>query len=111
MPKDADPALWRRALAIHKRAIVVDGHNDVTSPMVDEDLDLGTSTVGKWHRDGDPFHSDIARFKTGGITGEFFAIYVGGNRMQTHDSMRRAMDLIDATYREVEKREFALRVA
>jgi membrane dipeptidase len=103
MPKDADPALWKRALAIHKRAIVVDGHNDVTSPMVDEDLDLGTSTVGKWHRDGDPFHSDIARFKAGGITGEFFAIYVGGNRMQTHDSMRRAMDLIDATYREVEK--------
>jgi membrane dipeptidase len=71
--------------------------------MVDEDLDLGTNTVGKYHRDGDPFHTDIARLKASGITGEFFAIYVGGNRMQTHDSMRRAMDLIDATYREVEK--------
>jgi membrane dipeptidase len=92
-----------RALAIHRRAIIVDGHNDITSPMVDEDLDLGTNTVGRFHRDGDPFHSDISRFKASGITGEFFAIYVGGNRMQTHDSMRRAMDLIDATYREVER--------
>ena len=103
MPKDADPKLWAQALKIHKKAIVVDGHNDITSPMVDEDLDLGMNTVGKYHRDGDPFHTDIARLKTSGITGEFFAIYVGGNRMQTHDSMRRAMDLIDATYREVEK--------
>jgi membrane dipeptidase len=103
MPKDADPKLWAQALKIHKKAIVVDGHNDVTSPMVDEDLDLGTNTIGKYHRDGDPFHTDIGRLKTSGITGEFFAIYVGGNRMQTHDSMRRAMDLIDATYREVEK--------
>ena len=103
MPKDADPKIWAQALKIHKKAIVVDGHNDITSPMVDEDLDLSTNTIGKYHRDGDPFHTDIARLKTGGITGEFFAIYVGGNRMQTHDSMRRAMDLIDATYREVEK--------
>src|SRR5688572_28006458 len=103
MPKDADPKLWAQALKIHKKAIVVDGHNDITSPMVDEDLDLSTNTIGKYHRDGDPFHTDIARLKASGITGEFFAIYVGGNRMQTHDSMRRAMDLIDATYREVEK--------
>lgn len=103
MPKDADPRLWARALQIHKKAIVVDGHNDITSPMVDEDLDLATDTVGKFHKDGDPFHTDLARLKKSGITGEFFAIYVGGNRMQTHDSMRRAMDLIDATYREVEK--------
>ena len=103
MPAGADPAVWAKALKIHKKAIVVDGHNDVTSPLVDEDFDLSTNTIGKYHRDGDPFHTDIARLKSSGITGEFFAIYVGGNRMQTHDAMRRAMDLLDATYREVEK--------
>ena len=103
MPADADPKVWAQALKIHQKAIVVDGHNDITSPMVDEDFDLATNSVGKYHRDGDPFHTDLARFKASGITGEFFSIYVGGNRMQTHDSMRRAMDLIDATYREVEK--------
>lgn len=103
MPAGADPQMWAQALKIHKRAIIVDGHNDITSPMVDEDLDLSTNTVGKFHADGDPFHTDLSRFKASGITGEFFSIYVGGNRMQTHDSMRRAMELIDATYREAEK--------
>jgi membrane dipeptidase len=103
MPKDADPNIWQRALQIHRKAIIVDGHNDIPSPMVDDDFDLATNSVGKFHKDGDPFHTDLARFKASGITGEFFSIYVGGNRMQTHDSMRRAMDLIDATYREVEK--------
>ncbi len=103
MPAGADPAVWARAMKIHQKSVIVDGHNDVTSPMVDEDFDLSMNTVGKYHKDGDPFHTDIARLKASGITGEFFAIYVGGNRMQTHDSMRRAMDLIDATYREVEK--------
>lgn len=103
MPKDADPKLWAQALKIHRKAIIVDGHNDIPSPMVDDDFDLATNSVGKFHRDGDPFHTDLARFKASGITGEFFSIYVGGNRMQTHDSMRRAMDMIDATYREAEK--------
>src|SRR5829696_603357 len=103
MPKDADPKLWAQALKIHRRAIVIDGHNDIPSPMVDDDFDLATNSAGKFHNDGDPFHSDLARFKASGITGEFFSIYVGGNRMATHDSMRRAMEMIDATYREAEK--------
>lgn len=103
MPKDADPALWARALKIHKKAIVVDGHNDITSPLVDEDFDLRTSSTGKFHLGGDPFHTDVARLKAGGITGEFFAIYVSGSTMRTGGAMRRAMDLIDATYREVER--------
>ncbi|MGI8848770.1 MAG: membrane dipeptidase [Pyrinomonadaceae bacterium] len=88
---------------MHQKAIVIDGHNDIPSPMVDEDFDLGTNSVGKFHRDGDPFHTDIARFKTSGITGEFFSIYVSGTSLKTGGAMRRAMDLIDATNREVEK--------
>lgn len=103
MPAGADKALWEKALKIHRKAIVIDGHNDITSPMVDEDLDLSTNTVGKFHKDGDPFHTDIGRLKASGITGEFFSIYVSGNSLQTGGAMRRAMDLIDATYREVEK--------
>ena len=103
MPADADPKIWAQAIKIHRKAIIVDGHNDITSPMVDEDFSLATNSIGKYHRDGDPFHTDLSRLKASGITGEFFSIYVGGNRMQTHDSMRRAMDLIDATYREAER--------
>ena len=103
MPKDADPAIWTKAVKIHKKAIVIDGHNDITSPMVDEDFDLASNSVGKYHADGDPFHTDLGRFKASGITGEFFSIYVSGATLKTGGAMRRAMDLIDATYREAEK--------
>ena len=103
MPAGADPALWQKALKIHRRAIVVDGHDDITTPLVDQDYDLRNSTVGKSHLDGDPFHTDIARLKAGGITAEFFAIYVSGSTMKTGGAMHRALDMVDATYREVER--------
>lgn len=103
MPSGADSQVWARALKIHKKAIVIDGHNDIPSPMVDEDFDLATDSVGKFHRDGDPFHTDLNRLKQSGITGAFFSIYVSGADYQKGGKMRRAMDLIDATYREVER--------
>ena len=103
MPAGADAAIWARAVKIHKKAIVIDGHNDITSPLVDEDYDLRNSSIGKFHLGGDPFHTDVSRLKAGGITGEFFAIYVSGSTMQTGGAMHRAVDMIDATYREVER--------
>ncbi|MBA2735826.1 MAG: membrane dipeptidase, partial [Pyrinomonadaceae bacterium] len=103
MPPGADARIWQQALKIHRKAVIVDGHNDIPSPLVDEDFDLAVNSVGKFHRDGDPFHSDLQRFKQSGITGEFFSIYVSGETLKTGGAMRRAMDLIDATNREVEK--------
>src|SRR4051794_23571708 len=35
-----DERLWQRALQIHRRAIVIDTHNDVTTPMTNDDFDL-----------------------------------------------------------------------
>jgi membrane dipeptidase len=101
-----DPLLWRRALAIHRRAIIVDGHNDIPTIMVDESYDLGTPSTGK-------YHTDIPRLKRSGLTGEFFSIYVdrqyatpdwvSKNYVVEGGSARRAIDLIDAVYRAVEK--------
>ncbi len=105
MPKDADPKLWQRALAIHKKAIIIDGHNDIPSPMYDEDFDLATNSKDKFHLDGDPFHTDLQRLKQSGITGEFFSIYVSRTYAENGGSgaARRALDLIDVVYRAVEK--------
>ncbi len=103
MPADADPKLWERALKIHRNAIIIDGHNDITSPMVDQDFNLADDSTGRWQLGGDPYHTDLARLKKSGITGEFMSIYVSGSTMQTGGAMRRAMDLIDATYREAER--------
>jgi membrane dipeptidase len=109
MPAGGDPALWQKALKIHRKAIIVDGHNDIPSPMTDDDFDLATNSVGMMHAtDGTPYHTDLARFKASGITGEFFSIYVGGETWKAGHAMWRAMDMIDSTYREVEKHPQAL---
>lgn len=104
MPAGADPLVWAEALKIHRKAIIVDGHNDIPGPMVDEDFDLASNSVGKFQRNGGtPFHTDLARLKASGITGEFMSIYVGGDTWRAGRAMERAMDMIDATYREAEK--------
>lgn len=105
MPADADPALWARALKLHKKSIVIDGHNDITGPMVDADFNLADSSVGKLQPSGDPMHTDLARLKASGITGEFMSIYVGGDTWKSGRAMVRAMELIDATNREVERHD------
>ncbi|MEO8074219.1 MAG: dipeptidase [Acidobacteriota bacterium] len=103
MPKDTDPKLWQKALEIHKKAIIVDGHNDITTPMFDDDFGLATDSRGKFHIEGTPYHTDLMRFKQSGITGEFFSIYVDKEFVEKGGAARRALDLIDTVYREVEK--------
>ncbi|CAN5652125.1 dipeptidase [soil metagenome] len=100
MPPDADPKVWAKALEIHKKAIVVDGHNDITSPMVDMDFNLAEDSTGRYHSGDTPFHTDLNRMKRSGMTGQFMSIYVSG---RGDGMMRRAMDMIDATYREAER--------
>lgn len=108
MPPNADSKLWAQALKIHRSAIIVDGHNDIPTPLVDEDFNLATNSVGLWHKDGDPFHTDLARIKASGVTAEFFSIYVSGDTLKTGGAMHRAMDMIDSRNREVERHPQAL---
>ncbi len=91
-----DERLWREALKIHRKAIVVDTHNDITSYMIDEGYDIGTSSVGK-------YHTDLARMKEGGLTAEFFSVYVDRKYATEGGSARRALDQIDLVYRAAER--------
>ena len=36
-----DPRVWREAMRIHRSAIVIDGHNDITTTMTNDNYDLG----------------------------------------------------------------------
>ena len=91
-----DERLWREALKIHRKAIVVDTHNDITTMMIDDDYDLGTPSVGK-------YHTDLMRMKEGGLTAEFFSVYVDRKYATEGGSARRAMDQIDLVYRASER--------
>ena len=64
-----DEKLWRQALEIHRKAIVIDTHNDVTTPMANDDYDLsGTPPT--------PYRTSIDRLKQGGVSGLFLSVYI-----------------------------------
>jgi membrane dipeptidase len=91
-----DEKLWKKALDIQRKAIVVDTHNDILSMMIDDNYDLGVSSVGK-------YHTDIARMKQGGLTAEFFSVYIDRSFARDGGSARRALDMIDYVYRAAER--------
>lgn len=91
-----DEKLWKKALEIHRKAIVIDTHNDVTTPMTNDDYDLsGTPPV--------PYRTSIAAMKQGGLTAEFFSLYVRPWYVSHGGAARRTLDMIDSVYRAVER--------
>ncbi|HEY8224641.1 MAG TPA: membrane dipeptidase [Pyrinomonadaceae bacterium] len=91
-----DERLWQRALAIHRRAIVIDTHNDITTPMTNDDFDLAGSPPI-------PYRTNIERMKKGGLTAEFFSLYVRPWYVTHGGAARRTLDMIDAVNRAVER--------
>lgn len=104
--KTQDAALRARAARLHRASIVIDTHNDVTSPMLDQGFDLGMNG-------DDPAakiktHTDLRRLKTGGFDAVFFAIYVGKEFVGRAPSegggaARRALDMISVVYEQIRR--------
>jgi len=100
-----DAKLRERAMKLHRDAIVIDTHNDITSPMTDEGFDLGArDTSGRTQ-------TDIPRMKEGGLDAEFFAIYVSANYARNGGSARRALDMIDGVYEQARRHPESLEMA
>ena len=103
-PQPRDERLWQRALAIHRRAIVIDTHNDITTPMANDDFDLNGTPPA-------PYRTNIARMKQGGLTAEFFSLYVKPWYVAHGGAARRTLDMIDTVYRAVERNPRDLMIA
>src|SRR5205823_3542518 len=86
-----DERLWRRAQEIHRKAIVIDTHNDVTTPMTNDDYDLAGQPPA-------PYRTSLERMRQGGMTAEFFSLYVKPFYVTKGGAARRTMDMIDAVY-------------
>jgi len=89
----SDP-LWQKALEIHRRAIVVDGHIDLPTRVLEEGVD-----IGKRLPDG---HTDIPRFQEGGLDVPFLAIYVSKDYAEKGGA-RRALEMMDALFRQLDR--------
>lgn len=103
-PPARDERLWKKALEIHRKAIVIDTHNDITTPMANDDYDLGGEPPA-------PYRTNIERMKQGGLTAEFFSLYVKPDYVKKGGAARRTLDMIDAVYRAVERHPKDLMIA
>jgi membrane dipeptidase len=72
--------LRERAVKLHRQAIVIDTHNDITSAITDRGFDMGVKDASGGTQ------TDIPRMKEGGLDADFFAIYVAAS--YGHDRRR-----------------------
>jgi membrane dipeptidase len=77
---------------VHRSAILIDGHNDVTSETV-RGLDLSNRrTEG---------HTDIPRMREGGMSAQFFAAYVAADHIDSKSAAHRALQMIDTIRHDI----------
>jgi membrane dipeptidase len=85
-----DPARVTRLL---QRAVIIDLHDDTTQMILDEGYNLAEK-----HDFG---QVDIPRMRAGHVSGIFFSIWTDPDRYTPTESIRRALEQIDAVHREV----------
>ena len=88
------------AKAIHKAAIVVDGHNDLPWQFRTK-KDLGFQTIDI-NRVQPKLHTDIPRLREGGVGAQFWAAYVPANTAHDHSAVKMTLEQIDVIHRMVD---------
>ena len=73
----------------HFNSIVVDTHNDLLSKVVDDKVIIDSDLTGKTH-------SDLDRFKKGGVDVQIFSVWCAGLKVQPYAWANRQMDSLDA---------------
>jgi membrane dipeptidase len=74
---------------IHAKAIVVDTHNDILMQAADIGIVFDQDLTGKTH-------SDLARWKRGGLDVQIFSVYCDGGLKNAFAFANREMDSLDA---------------
>ncbi len=78
----------QRSDKLHRKAVLVDGHNDVLSAQV-----LGKQDISKRLTKG---HSDLDRWKEGGVDVQFFSVFTGPKARNAEGVFKDAMEEIDS---------------
>lgn len=92
----AAPPAAPDAREVHQSALIVDGHMDTPLRLLDEEFDLGSDTpVAEGH-------VDLGKARAGNLGSVFFSIWVDPKAHAGRYS-HRALRLIDAVYRQLER--------
>lgn len=91
----ARDSLWAAALRIHYDAIVIDGHVDTPTLMLDRGY-----RIAERHTPGQG-HVDLPRMADGGLDAAFFSLYVAPGYGEGAAAVRRVRDQIDEVKRQL----------
>ena len=105
-PKDKPPARSREpvkltdeARAIHREALLIDGHNDLPYRFREKkDLEFLRLDITRRQKD---LHTDIPKLREGGVGGQFWSAYVSAERAKDHTAVRETIEQIDVIHRMV----------
>ena len=74
---------------VHNKAILIDTHNDFLTKTMQYGYELDSDLTGKTH-------SDLARFKKGGLDVQFFSVWSDGKQINPYVYANRQIDSLDA---------------
>ena len=100
-PRKTDVVLTDAAAAIHREALLVDGHNDLPWELRRKDgpsfrnIDL--------HKPQPRFHTDIARLKKGNVGVQFWSAYVPVSTTAKGNAVRTTLEQIDVIHELVRR--------
>jgi membrane dipeptidase len=77
---------------VHRSALLIDSHNDVTSKTV-TGFDIGMPAQTG--------HTDLPRLREGGVGAVFFAAYVAPTYAKDHTAANRALQMIDTIRHDI----------
>jgi membrane dipeptidase len=93
----AEDPLWERALRVHYDAIVMDGHIDTPTHMLDSGYQLGQRNPTH----ASSGHVDLPKMIEGGLDAPFFVIYVARGYGEGQSATNRALSMIAEVKRQV----------
>jgi membrane dipeptidase len=97
------------ALAIHREALLVDGHNDLPWQFrKSKDLDFRIIDLRKHQKD---LHTDLPRLKKGNVGCQFWSAYVPSSTGKKGIAVRQTLEQIDVIHRMIERYPDAFEMA
>jgi membrane dipeptidase len=98
-PKRKPVVLTDEARAIHREALLVDGHNDLPYQFREKkDLSFRTLDISRPQK---TIHTDIPRLREGGVGAQFWAAFVPASTRRDGSSVKMTLEQIDVIHRFV----------
>jgi membrane dipeptidase len=98
-PKRKPVVLTEEAKAIHREALVVDGHNDLPYQFREtKDLSFRTLDISRPQK---LIHTDIPRLREGGVGAQFWSAWVPVSTRKSGTAVKMTLEQIDVVHRFV----------